>query len=248
MFRPRVSVRQPCGALAAGRRRAALATVVVALLAVGLAACGSSTSGTASESSATIFADALRAAKSAHSVRLKGSVEDFGHLLSVNLLVEPGRALSGTIEQDGHTFDVVVVDGRTYVRGQTAVELFGSVSVARRLGAGGSDVWLQLDRAHEFAKFTRLTDLSEVVSGLSGLSLRKETGKSAAGRGAVALATNEHGTLYVASSGSPLPLEVVRDRKENGAHETLSFEDWNAAAEISAPAGAQTLSELAKLV
>jgi hypothetical protein len=221
--------------------------VAAGLLAAGLAACGGTTSGTALESPGTILTEALSAGSSAQSVRLKGAVEDFGHFLTVNLVVEPGKALSGTIEEDGYTFRVVVVDGKTYVQGQAAIEHFGSVALARRLKGHLDNVWLQLDGHHEFGRFPRFTDLSEVVSGLTSVSLSKETGKSAGGRAAVALATNEHGTLYVASSGTPLPLKVVRDRKENGPHETLTFEDWNAPAHISAPAGAVTLSELEKL-
>jgi hypothetical protein len=50
------------------------------------------------------------------------------------------------------------------------------------------------------------------------------------------------GTLYVAATGTPYPIAIVRSKTANSG--AVTFDDWNMSADVTAPKNAVDLSKL----
>jgi len=53
--------------------------------------------------------------------------------------------------------------------------------------------------------------------------------------------TSRNGSLFVASTGEPYPIEIVKRGSETGH---ITFTDWHQPVSLSAPSGAIDLSQL----
>jgi hypothetical protein len=224
-----------------GRR---LPLALLLLLAAALAGCGGSGSnGEASKSAATILADARQAALAADSVRVSGTIHDAGQTIGLDLSITGGDG-GGTMTIQGSKVDVVRVGNTAYIRaGADFYRQVGAGSAAGRLLAGK---WLKVPTSTpNFAQLVALTDFHAFVAQAlkpEG-TVTKGAEKTVDGQKAIELKSSKGGSLFVATSGKPYPLEFVGGGTSSG---TVTLSDWGAAKPPSAPKNAIDINALGK--
>jgi hypothetical protein len=219
--------------------------VAVAALGASLAACGGSTSAAnavASKTPAQIVAAAKAAAVGAATVHVAGSIIVQGSPISFNMELVSDKGGMGRISLGSLSMQLVELDGYLYVRGNSDFyEHFAGAGAARRLRG----TWLK-----GAADGAALRPLAELVSlrGLLGITLAdhgeltRTAGATVAGRSAVGVSDLARGgTMYVAATGIPYPLEIVWNGEPGGK---ITFNHWNKPAEPSAPVHAINVKQL----
>lgn len=227
------------------RRRLTAAPAIAAALVVAAACagCGSSSgNGVEGRSAAQILAASKAAAAQAQSVHIEGSIDSEGKPISLNMELLEGQGGKGTISQDGFEIKLVQVDGSVYINGSAAFYRHVSGAAAAQLLQGR---WLKAPAdSGELASLASLTDLGRLVdSALAGHGNLLKAGKATIeGQSAVALRDKvKGGTLYVATTGKPYPLEIVKGGGESGK---VILDRWDQPVKLSAPAGAIEISKL----
>jgi hypothetical protein len=77
-------------------------------------------------------------------------------------------------------------------------------------------------------------------------TLKKGSTTTIGGQPAIAVEdTTRAGTLYVATTGKPFPLQITKGGSEAG---TITFDKWDEPVTISPPASSVNLSELKSLI
>lgn len=217
------------------RRTAPLGTFATAAACVLLlCSCGSqsSSNGIASDSPARALARVEAAAAEAATVRVAGYLQGPARPLTIDMELFRGEGGSGTLQVGDLQTKLRQVDGWIYVKPNPPLlrELVGP-RAARSLAGR----WLKAPAGHgPLAPLASLTELRSVLLGtLSSHHMLRTVGvRSVAGRPAVLLRDLSNGaTLYVAATGSPYPLAIVRP---GGG--TLTFERWNQEVVLEAPA------------
>ncbi len=213
-------------------------------LAVLIAGCGSSSSGNgvASKSPSEILAAAKTAAQSASSVHVAGSLNSGATPLTLDLDLASGRGGRGQISEGGLSFELIVIDNTVYIKGSPAFYSHFGGSAAAQLFQGK---WLKAPTTSgELASLASLTNLGKLLAEAlaSSDTLVKGPTTTVAGQQVVELKdTTKNGSLYVATTGQPYPIEIVKRGTETGH---VSFTRWNASVTLTAPAGAVDLSQL----
>jgi hypothetical protein len=221
-----------------------MCVVVFAMGAVVLAGCGSSSSGNgvASSAPAEIIARAKTAADSARSVYISGTLVSKGVPVSLEMELLAGRGGRGRVAQNGLSFELVQVGGIVYIN--------GSAAFYRHIGGSAADQilkgrWLKAPaRTPGLAPIAALTDLDRLIdSALAGGGPLTSGGVTTLhGQKAVAIDdVAQGGTVYVAATGKPYPLEVVKDDGRGG---TVVFDRWNEPVTLVAPADALDVTKL----
>lgn len=217
----------------------------VAAAGVTLAGCadgGSASNGLASKTPGQIVAAARVAAVGAATVHVAGSIIVQRSPISFNMELVSDKGGEGRISLEGLTMQLVELDGYLYVRGNTPFyERFAGASAARRLRGA----WLKgpADGAPlaPLAELTSLRKLLGTTLADHGM-LTRSAGATVAGRSAVGVSDLAGGgTVYVAATGIPYPLEIVWNGTHGGK---LAFSRWNEPAEPSAPAHAISVKQL----
>lgn len=212
-----------------------------------LAGCGSSSSGNgvASKSAEEIVAEAKKAADSASSVHVSGSVNSGGSAVTLDLNLASGKGATGQISQNGSTFKVIIDGGNAYISGSDAFYRKLGGAAAAQLLAGK---WLKISTSTpEFASFGSLTNMRKLLDTVlvGHGSLEKGSTTTVGGQQAIAVKdTTRGGSLYVATNGKPYPLQITKGGSEAG---TISFDKWDEPVAISPPASSVNLSELKSL-
>jgi hypothetical protein len=210
-----------------------------------LAGCGGSASdgdGVASKPPARIVAIATAAATAAASVHVAGSILSEGKPISLNMELDAEKGGHGQVTLGDLSIDVVNVDRSVYVKaGSAFYSRFAGPAAARVLQ--GKWLWGSAVSG-PLASFTSLTELRKLLSGTlaahGGLSRTATTtvnGHKAVGVTDAAGA----GTLYVASTGTPYPLEIVKRGVGAG---TLVFDRWNQPVSLAVPPNPVNLNQL----
>jgi hypothetical protein len=218
----------------------------LALLAATLAGCGGSSgstgNGVASKTPTEIVAAAKAAADEAASVHLAGALVSEGSPLSLDLQILAGKGGRGRITQSGISFELITLGGTVYINGSPAFYRRIGGAAAAQLFQGK---WLKAPASSgNFAPITSLTDLRKLIDTTlaSHGTLLKGTAKTVDGQEAIPLTdTSKGGILYVAASGRPYPIELVKSGA-GGGH--IVFDRWNQAVTIAPPANAINLSQL----
>jgi hypothetical protein len=214
------------------------------LLAATIAGCGGSGSnGEASKSASAILTDARQAALAANSVRIAGTIHDAGQTIGLDLNVTKGDG-GGTMTIQGSKVDVVRAGNTAYIRaGADFYRQVGAGPAAGRLLAGK---WLKVPTATpNFAQLIALTDLHAFVAQAlepEG-TVTKGAEKTIGGQQAIELKSSKGGSLFVATSGKPYPVEFVGGGTSSG---TVTLSDWGAAKAPSAPKNAIDINALGK--
>jgi hypothetical protein len=211
--------------------------------AVLLAACGgggASGNGLTADSPARIVAAAQAAADAAVSVHVSGSIVSETEPISINMELVARQGGQGRVVLEGIGFRLVGVDGAVYVSGGTAFYRRFAGAAAARVMRGK---WLKGAQSGAFRSLASLTRLGSLLDGAlsdHGALSRGAGEKRVEGRQAVAVSdTARGGTLYVASTGTPYPLEIV----ERGGGR-LVFDRWNQAVTLSVPTDAINIHQL----
>jgi hypothetical protein len=221
--------------------RMALAAAVVALL----AACGSSgpkSNGEASKSPAQVLADAKQAAADATGVHVFGRLAASGQPIKLDMTTS-GKNGRGTMSESGLSFDFVRVGDKVYIRGSDAFwKRFGGAAAAQLLHGR----WLVASATKgPLASIATLTSIGRLFQQASAGHAKLVNGGETTYRDQKVVAirdTSKGGTLYVAATGAPYPVAIVRaGAGNNGA---VVFDDWNASLAVTAPKNAVDLSKL----
>jgi hypothetical protein len=228
-------------------RRPVFTLIFLAILVLLLAGCGGSSSsgnGVESKSPTEILQKTKEAASKAASVHISGSIISEGKPITLDMELLAGKGGKGKISQEGFTIKLIQTGGSVYINGSSAFYKHVSGGAAAQLLQGK---WLKAPaNSGELASLAELTDLSKLVdTALSDHgSLAKGSAATIEGQKAIGLKdTSKGGTLYVATSGKPYPLEIAKAGKESGK---VILDRWDQPVTLKAPAGAIDISELQK--
>ena len=229
------------------RRLLAAPALILLVLGSVLAGCGSSSSsgnGVEAKSPAQILEATKAAASKATSVHISGTITSGGKPISLNMELLAGKGGKGTISQEGFTIQLVQTGGAVYINGSKAFYEHVGGSAAAQLLQGK---WLKAPaNSGELASLAELTNLSKLIdTALSNHgSIAKGAKATIEGQKAIGLNdTSKGGTLYVATTGEPYPLEITKAGKETGK---VVLDRWNKPVTLAAPAGAIDISKLQK--
>ena len=214
------------------------------LLAAALAACGSSASSNniSGKTAAEILAATKLAAEGASAVHVSGSIDNGGRPVGLDVNVLAGRGARGRLSENGLSFELIQTGGSVYIKGSPAFYRHVGGAAAAQLLQGR---WLKAPASSpEFASLSSLTDLHRLVD--TALSTQGSVAKSGTatvnGQRAVALAnSSKGGTLFVAATGRPYPIEITREGANGGS---LSFDRWDQPVALTVPAGALDITQL----
>jgi hypothetical protein len=223
------------------RARTALAFVVASAVLVG---CGSTSSGNsiASKSPTQIVAAAKAAADGAATVHVSGTVRSEAKPLTIDMELVNGKGGRGRITLDGTSINLVRVGGSVYINGSQAFYRRIAGPAAARLLQGK---WLKApEKSGNFASLASLTDLAKLIDTtlVSHGKLARDGTKTVDRQKVVAVTdVSQGGTLYVATAGSPFPIEIVKDGGSGGK---ITFDRWNKPVSLAAPPNAININQL----
>ena len=213
-------------------------------LAAALAGCGGSSpsAGVASKTPAQILAAAKTAADGAATVHVAGSIESEGQPISLDMELVAHKGGRGQLELGGLGIQLLDLDRTVFVKGNAAF-------YSHFLGAGAPQQlrgrWLEASaQSGALAQLASLADLHEVID--TALedhgALSPATPTTIDGHQALAITDrSDGGTLYVAATGAPYPLEIAEAGTGAGR---LVFDRWNQPVTLAPPAGAVNIDQL----
>jgi len=227
------------------RARLPLALLLAAALAAAAAGCGSSENGVASKSASEILAASKAAGDSASSVRIASKASQGQLVLTSNseLSSNGGRAQISFV---GLSFEVIRIGNTLYVKGNRAFDarLTGSAANAAKLPPG---TWLKaIASGTQLAQLAAFTDLSSELNRVISTTGPLTKGSTTTVNGQKAIELKEvaklfNGVLYVATTGKPYPVELLKHGREAGQ---TTFTGWNKPVALTAPANTIELSKL----
>lgn len=224
--------------------RLAPVLLAAALLSATLVGCGGSSpsgNGVASKTPARIVALAKSAALGAASVHVAGSIVSEGKPISLDMDLVAQTGGRGRITLDGLSLRLVDVDRAVYVKGNAAFyRRFAGASAARVLQGR----WLKGGEGGALASLASLANLGKLLnSTLAGHgALSRGAATRVGGRRAIGVTDAAgRGTLYVATTGTPYPLEIVKRGANAGR---VIFERWNQPVTLAVPANAINIKQL----
>jgi hypothetical protein len=222
---------------------ASLLLVLVALL----SGCGSSSSssgnGIASKSAAQIVQAAKVAAAGAVSAHVAGSIVSEGKPISLDMELLAGKGGKGRISLEGLSLDLIDVDKAVYINGSAAFYKHLAGSAAAQLLQGK---WLKApDSTGNFASFSSLTDLGKLVGSTlaaHGALSRATSTTTVEGQKVIGVTdATKGGTLYVAATGTPYPIEITKAGAGGGK---IVFDRWNKPVTLTPPASSINIDAL----
>jgi hypothetical protein len=226
-------------------RRPLAAALCSVLLAVTLAACGggggSSDNGVASKPPNDIATAASGAVSKVNSVHVAGAVASGSSRFTINLSLVNGKGGTGSMSQGGLSFKIITVNQEVYINGSpTFWRQFGGASAAQLL----SGKWLKAPANGQFASLAMLTNVRQLFSQLLSTHGTLAKGKTTTVRGQKVVAVDDKsngGTLYVATTGKPYPIEIVKNGTNGGR---VDFDQFNQPVSLAAPSNAIDVSSL----
>ncbi len=211
-----------------------LTCLAASLIVAVLAGCGGSSSGSAvaSESPQKILNDSLAAANGLKSVHAAGTIHSGGQQIAIDISLVGGVGGRGQITLGGLSFNLVSLNKYAYMQAPPAVwEKAGApASTAQQL----QGKWLRTPATGQFASVAQLTNIHTLFGQLlnqKGKTLKRGAVSNVAGRKVVSL-TGGGGTLYVAATGKPYPVELDKTGTDGGK---LDFDRFNQSVTLSAP-------------
>jgi hypothetical protein len=214
-----------------------------------LGGCGGSSSspsssgnGLASKSPDQIVAAAKAAAAGAATVHISGSIINENKPISLDMELVAGKGAKGHIALEGLGIDVVAVEHAFYLDGSAAFYRHVAGAAAAQLLQGK---WLKAPASGgSFASLAQLTDLTKLVdSTLASHGALKSAGTTTVGgQQAVGVTdTTKGGTLYVAATGTPYPLEISKGGTSAGR---IVFNRWNQPVTLTPPPNPININQL----
>jgi hypothetical protein len=218
------------------------ALLATCLLAAGCGGSGSSGNGLSSKSPDEVVQAAKKAASGAASVHVSGSIIDEGKPISLDMELLAGKGAKGRLSLEGLGIEVVEIERAFYLKGSTAFYTHIAGPTAARLLQGK---WLKAPASGgNFSSLAQLTDMRTLVDSTlaSHGKLERAAGTTVRGTPTVGVTdTTRGGTLYVAATGTPYPLEITKSGGNSG---NIVFDRWNEPVELVAPANAININQL----
>jgi hypothetical protein len=223
-----------------------LVVAICATLSVAvLAGCGgskSSSNGVASKSADDIVASAKAAADGATSVHASGTGSDNGVPLVIDLHIVAGKGGKGSLSEHGLSFELIRIGPTAYIKGSSAFyKKFAGAAAAQLL----QGKWLKASSTTgQLASLTPLTDLGKFFDTALANHGKLAKGGESTVHGVKVVAvkdTTKGGTLYVATTGKPYPIEVTKTGPSGGM---LTFDQWDQSVTLTAPPNAVDISKL----
>jgi hypothetical protein len=210
-----------------------------------VAACGGgsgrSTNGVERKSPDGIVTAATNAVGSAKSVHVAGDVMNSGSRITLDLNLVNGKGGQGSMAENGLSFQVVTVGNGVYIDGTIAFwQRFAGNAAAQLLWGK----WIKAPASGQLATLATLLDLQKLFNQLLSSHGRLAKGSITTVRGQRVIAvkdTTNGGTLYVATTGKPYPIEVVKNGSNGGQ---IAFDRFNQAVTLTAPSNAIDISQL----
>lgn len=227
------------------RPRWHLSTLTALCVGLAISACGGSSSsgnGVAAKSPSEILSAATTAINGVNTVHVSGSLLSGGSPISLDLNLVSGKGATGSMSEGGLSFKLIDVGGFVYINGSpTFWQHFGG-SAAAQLFNGK---WLKAPATNSnFASFAALTNLHQLLGAVLANhgSLAKGGSTTVNGQKVVALKdTSMGGTLYVATTGKPYPVEISKSGSSGGR---MDFDRINQSISLTPPANAIDVSQL----
>jgi hypothetical protein len=210
-----------------------------------ISGCGSSSH--ASSSLATlapqqIVASARAAAASAATAHVSGSIEAKGRPISLDMELLAGKGGKGVVTLDGLSLKIIAIEHEAYLNGGAALYDRIAGPAAARLLQGR---WVKVpENSGDFAPFYSLASLTGLVDAMLADHGPLKSGAAARVDGEPAVAvtdTARGGTLYVAATGQPYPLEISRPGPGGGR---IVFDRWNEPVALTPPANWVNINNL----
>jgi hypothetical protein len=236
--------------------RSFLAGIVLVLLVAGCGGGGSSSNttttssggdnGMASKPATQVLAASVKAADSASSLHVGGNVSSGKNPIGIDLSIAKGNGATGSMTLNGHKVDLVIVGSNGYLKGDGSFwTQFG--------GAAGATIaqmlqgkWLKfpVDNAqfHPIIAFSSAKALFDKLKSGADSHLQNNGATTYKGQSVVALDDgSKNGTLYVAATGTPYPVALVKMGSGGG---TITFSAWNQPVSLTAPTNVLDFSKL----
>jgi predicted lipid-binding transport protein (Tim44 family) len=143
--------------------------------------------------------------------------------------------------ENGLSFKIVAVGQSVYIQGTPAFWRHFGGSAAAGLLAGK---WLKAPATGQFAAISSLTNIQQLFSKLllTHGKLAKGGASTVNGEHVVAVTdTSKGGTLYVAATGQPYPVEVAKSGAGGGR---ITFDRFNQPVSLAAPKNVIDISQL----
>jgi hypothetical protein len=209
-----------------------------------VAPCGAGSgpsNGVETKSAEEIVVAATNAVDSAKSVHVAGSVMNGGSRIMLDLNLVNGKGGQGSMAQNGLSFQVVAVGTEVYINGTIAFwqKLAGNAAAQLLWGK-----WIKAPAGGQLATLATLTELQKLFDQLLSSHGRLARGPITSVRGQRVIAvkdTTNGGTLYVATTGNPYPIEVVNNGSGGGQ---IAFDRFNQPVRLTPPRNAIDISQL----
>lgn len=217
------------------------ALLCLAGLVSGCGSSGSSSSGIETKSPQEIVSSAQTAIEGVSSVHVAGSVTSSGTPITLDLHLVSNKGAKGQMSEGGLGFQIVAVNRTVYINGSEAFWRHFGGSAAAQLFNGK---WLKAPESGQFGTLAQLTNLQSLLGQALSHHGTLARGQTTTIRGQKVVAvhdTTEGGTLYVATTGKPYPIEISKSGN-SGGH--LSFDRFNEAVDLTPPANAIDISRL----
>ncbi len=224
-------------------RNRRLALGAAAGLAALVAGCGggSSSNGVTSKSASQILQASENSIKTAKSVHVTGSLVSGGQSITLDLDLVSGKGGKGSMSASGLGFQLVTLGNTVYVKGSDAFWRHFGGNAAVQLFKGK---WLKGPTTGNLASFASLTNLTGLFDKIlsSHGTLTKGQTTTVDGQKVIAIndTSGQGGTLYVATTGQPYPVQIKKTGSDGGH---ITFDHYNESVAITAPSGAIDISQ-----
>jgi hypothetical protein len=160
----------------------------------------------------------------------------------MNLDLVSGQGARGQMSQNGMKFQLIVAGKSIYINAGPAFWRHIGGSAAAQLLQGK---WLKAPASSsDFASLAALTNLHKLLTALlnNHKTLTKGAITTVNGQKVVALTdSSNQGTLYVAATGKPYPVQISKSGPNGGR---LTFDRFNQTVSLTPPANAIDISKL----
>jgi hypothetical protein len=153
-----------------------------------------------------------------------------------------GKGGDGTVALGGLSFQFVVIGKEGYFKASAAFwKRYTNAAIAQLV----ENRWFKAPADGDFASFAEFANIHELFSGLLGSHGTLAKGQLTtvrAQRVIPVVDTTQGGTLYVAASGKPYPVEIANSRE----HGVIVIDNIDQPTSLIAPSGAINLSQVEK--
>ena len=173
-------------------------------------------------------------------MHVAGSGLEGGQSITLDLRLAAGKGGEGTLTLNGGTFQIVVIAKTVYFKGSAAFWRQSSgETAAKKLGGR----WLKGPLSGELASVAAFGDIHKLFAQLLAPKGTLTKGPATTIRGQPAIGITDaanKGTLYVATTGKPYPLQINNSSK----HGVIVIDRIGSPVTLTPPAGATDITQL----